>query len=152
MYPSDDALAALPTPSAAAEAQRPPGAVLAAAVVTWVTASLTAAIAVCLGVIVLLFGGAVLDVFEFQYWRAYVVGTVVVVVALSATAGLLAYKVARGTRWARWALVVLSIASALPASMLGYYVAPLLITAAALAVVVLLFVRPARAWFRSTRT
>ena len=150
MYRSDEALAVVPAPSAAGS-QRPPGVVVAAAVVTWATASITAAIALCSGVLVLLFGGPVFDVFEGQNLQAYVVGTVVVVVALSAAADVLAYFVFRGHRWARWALVVLSIASAVPAAMLGYYVAPLTITTAALTVVVLLFLRPARAWFRSTR-
>lgn len=124
---------------------------VAAAVVTWAAASMTAAFALCFGVLILLFGGPVFDVFEGQNLQAYVAGTVVVVIALSAAANVLAYLVFRGHRWARWALVVLSVASAVAAAMLGYYVAPLVITAAALAVVVLLFLRPARAWFRSSR-
>lgn len=91
------------------------------------------------------------DAFEGQNLQAYVVATIVVVVALAAAADVLAYWVFRGHRWARWVLVALSVASALCAAMLGYYVAPLVITAAASAVVVLLFLRPARAWFRSAR-
>jgi hypothetical protein len=125
--------------------------VVAAAVVTWTAASITAAFALCFGVLALLLGGTVFDVFEGQNLQAYVVAAVVVVIALSAAADVLAYLVFRGRRWARWALVVLSVASAVCAAMLGYYVAPLVITAAALAVVVLLFLRPARAWFRSSR-
>ena len=124
---------------------------VAAAVVTWTGASTTAAFALCFGVLVLLFGGPVFDVFEGQNLQAYVVSAVLVVVVLSAAADVLAYLVFRGHRWARWALVVLAVASAVCAATLGYYVAPLGITAAALAVVVLLFLRPARSWFRSKR-
>ena len=123
---------------------------IAAAVVTWTTASITAAFSLCLGVLVLLFGDPVFDVFEGQNLQVYVVATIGVVIALSAAADVLAYRVFRGHRWARWALVVLSAASGLCAATLGYYVAPLVITAAASAVVVLLFLRPARTWFRST--
>lgn len=114
---------------------------IAAAVVTWTTASITAAVSFCLGVLVLLFGDPVFDVFEGQNLQVYVVATIGVVIALSAAADVLAYRVFRGHRWARWALVVLSAASGLCAATLGYYVAPLVITAAASAVVVLLFLR-----------
>jgi hypothetical protein len=112
---------------------------------------MTAAFALCLGVLALVFGGPVFDVFEGQNLQAYVVAAVVVVIAFSAAADFLAYLVFRGKRWARWALVALSFASATCAAMLGYYVAPLVITAAALAVVMLLFLRAARAWFSSGR-
>ena len=114
---------------------------IAVAVVTWTTASITAAFSLCLGVLVLLFGDPVFDVFEGQNLQVYVVATIGVVIALSAAADVLAYRVFRGHRWARWALVVLSAASRLCAATLGYYVAPLVITAAASAVVVLLFLR-----------
>ena len=124
---------------------------VAAAVVTWTAASITAAFTLCFGLLVLLLADPVFDAFEGQNLQAYVVVTIAVVIALSAAANVLAYLVFRGHRWARWALVVLSTASALCAAMLGYYVAPLVITAAAIAVVVLLFWRPARAWFRSAR-
>jgi hypothetical protein len=112
---------------------------------------MTAAFALCFGVLVLLFGDPVFDVFEGHNLWAYVVAAVVVVMVLAAAADVLAYLVFRGRRWARWALVVLSVASAVCAATLGYYVAPLVITAAGLAVVALLFLRPARAWFRSGR-
>lgn len=150
VYPSDDAVADFPPPPVVGS-NRPPGVVVAAAVATWTTASITAAFALCFGVLVLLFGDPVFDVFEGQNLQAYVVAAVVVVMGLSAAADVLAYFVFRGHRWARWALVVLSVASAVCAAMLGYYVAPLVITAAALTVVVLLFLKPARAWFRSGR-
>lgn len=122
---------------------------VAAAVVTWTVASATAVFALCFGVLALVFGGPVFNVFEGQNLQAYVVAAVVVVVALSAAADLMAYLTFRGKRWARWVLVVLSLASAAGAAMLGYYVAPLVITAAASAVVALLFLRSARAWFRA---
>jgi hypothetical protein len=150
VYPSDDAVADFPPPPVVGS-KRPPGVVVAAAVVTWTAASITAAFALCFGVLVLLFGDPVFDVFEGQNLQAYVVAVVDGVMGLSAAADVLAYLVFRGHRWARWALVVLSVASAVYAAMLGYYVAPLVITAAALAVVVLLFLKPARAWLRSGR-
>ena len=124
---------------------------IAAVVVTWTAASIVGAFALCFGVLVLTFGDPVFDVFEGQNLEAYVVASTLVVIALSAAADVLAYLVFRGRGWARWALVVLSLASAVCAATLGYYVAPLVITAAALAVVVLLFLRPARTWFRSAR-
>ena len=150
MDPSDDVVAAFPPPPVAGPA-RPPGVVLAAAVVTWTVASITAAFTLCLGVLVLLLGGPVFDVFRGQPLQGYVVVAALVVIALSAAADVLAFLVFRRNRWARWALVAFSVASAVCGAMLGYYVAPLAITAAALAVIVLLFLRPARAWFRSSR-
>ena len=148
--PSDDAPASFPPPRIA-ELERPPGVVLAAAVVTWTMASITAAGALCLGILVLLLGGPIFDVFEAQHLQAYVVADVLVVFALSTAADVLAYLVFRRHRWARWALVALSVISAVCAAMLGYYVAPLAITVAGLVVIVLLFLRPARAWFRVSR-
>lgn len=142
VYPSDD------PPVAGSEG--PPGVVVAAAVITWTAASISAAVTLCFGVLVLLFGGPVFDVFGGQHLRGYVIAAALVAIVLSASADALAYWVFRGHRWARWTLVVLSVASAVGAAMLGYYVAPLVITAAALAVIVLLFLRPARAWFRSS--
>ena len=147
---SEDVVAAFPPPPVAGSA-RPPGAVLAAAVVTWTVASLTAAFTLCLGVLVLLLGGPVFDAFQGQHLQGYVVVAALVVIALSAAADVLAYLVFRGRRWARWALVALSAVLAVCAATLGYYVAPLAITAAAPAVIVLLFLRPARVWFRSAR-
>jgi hypothetical protein len=114
-------------------------------------ASITAALTLCLGVLVLFLGGPVFDAFQTQDLQAYVVAAALVVIAFSGAADVLAYLVFRRHRWARWALVALSVASAVCATMFGYCVAPLLITAAALSVVVLLFLRPARAWFRSSR-
>ena len=75
----------------------------------------------------------------------------IAVIAVSAAADVLALLVVRRHRWARWALVAFSVTSAVCGAMLGYYVAPLAITVAALAVIVLLFLRPARGWFHSSR-
>lgn len=147
--PSDDAAPVFPAPVAAGF-DRPPGVVLAAAVVTWAAASITAAFTAFLAVVVLLLGGPFFDAFRAQDLQAYVVGAALVVIAASVAADVLAYMTFRRHRWARWVLVALSMVSAVCAAMLAYYVAPLLITAAGLAVVVLLFLRPARAWFRSS--
>ncbi len=148
--PSDDAVVAFPSPPLV-RSERRPGVVVAAAVVTWTVASSAAALTLCLGVLVLLLGGPVFEVFDAQQLQGYVVVAALVVIALSAAADVLAYLVFRRHNWARWALVALSLASAVCGAMLGYYVAPLVITAAASAVVVLLFQPPARAWFRSSR-
>jgi uncharacterized membrane protein YfcA len=113
---------------------------------------MTAAATFCLGVLVLLLGGPVFEVFDAQHLPGYVVAAALVVIALSAAADVLAYLVLRRHGWARWALVALSLAAAVWGAMLGYYVAPLVITAAASAVVVLLLLRPARTWFRSSRS
>ncbi|HSE10771.1 MAG TPA: hypothetical protein VLB29_19055 [Nocardioidaceae bacterium] len=120
--------------------------------VTWTTAATTAAFTVCLAATALLFGGPLFDVFQGHRLQWYVAGAALVVIALSAAAGGLATLVFRRRRWARWALVALSVVAAVGGAMLGYYVAPLAITAAALAVVVLLFLPPARAWFRLPAT
>ena len=148
--PSDDAATAFPSAPVYGP-DRPPGVVLAAAVVTWTAASTTAALTLGLGALALFLGGPVFDAFQGQDLQAYLVAAALVVIAFSAAADVLAYLVFRRHRWARWALVALSVVSAVCAAMFGYYVAPLLITAAALTVVGLLFLRPARAWFRSSR-
>jgi uncharacterized membrane protein YfcA len=120
-------------------------------VVTWIGATVTAAFTFCLGVLVLLVGGPVFDVFPGQDLQRYVVAAALVVLAISAAADVLAFLVFRRRRWARWALITLSAAAAIVGLMLGYYVAPLVITAAALAVGVLLLTREARDWFRAAR-
>ena len=148
--PSHDAVAAYPPPLGPGVG-RPPGVVLAAAVVTWIAASATAAFTFCLGVLALLVGGPVFDVFPGQHLQWYVVAAALVVIALSAVASVLAFLVFRGRLWARWALVAFSVGAAVCGAMLGYYVAPLVITAAALAVIVLLLLPPARAWFHPSR-
>src|SRR5690348_7840406 len=101
--PSDDALAAFPPPRVTGP-ERPPGAVVAAAVATWTMASITAAGALGLGLPALLLGGPILDLFEGEHLRLYVVGVVLVVIALAAAGDVLAYLVFRRHRWARWAL------------------------------------------------
>jgi hypothetical protein len=131
--------------------ERPPGVVLAAAVITWTVASIIVVFTVGLGVLVLLLGGPFFDAFQAQQMQGFVVVAALLIVAFALAADVLALLVFRGHRWARWTLVVFSVASAACGAMLGYYVAPLAITVAALAVIVLLFLRPARAWFRSNR-
>jgi hypothetical protein len=106
--PSDHASAVSPPPGGAGfGSERPPGVVLAAAVVTCVSASITAAFALLIGVLVLLAFGPVFDVFQGQHLQWYVLAATLVVIALSA---------------------------------------------AALAVIVLLFLSPARAWFGPSRS
>ena len=139
----------LPPPVTGSE--RPPGVVLAAAVVTWTVASTTAVFTLGLGVLVLLLGGPFFDAFQVQQMQGYVVVAALLIVAFVIAADILAFLVLRGHRWARWTLVAFSVVSAACGAMLGYFVAPLAITAAALVVIVLLFLRPARAWFRSNR-
>lgn len=127
--PSDDAATSIQPPSAP---DGPPGVVLAAAIVTWTAASITAALTFILSVLALLLGGPTFDAFQSRDLQAYVAATALVVITLSVAADVLAYLVFRMHRWARWALIALSVISAACAAMLGYYLAPLLITAAAL--------------------
>lgn len=135
-----------------AAAPRPPGVVYAAAVVTWVAAMATAAITVLLTVAVLLVAAPVFEVFEpgLGNPRTYVVGTALAVCVLSVAACLVATFVLRGSRSARWALVGLSVVAAIGGLFASYYVAPLLVTAAAVAVLILLFMPDARAWPRTS--
>lgn len=83
--------------------ERPPGVVYAAAVVTWTGATGTAALTVFLTAALLLVAGPVFDAFEggHENPRWFAVGAGVVVVALSATADIVAFILLRGRRWAR---------------------------------------------------
>ncbi len=82
----------------------------------------------------------------------YVVGGAALVVALSAAADVAAALMLRGRRWARWVLIGLSVFAALGGVMLAYYVVTLALTAAGVAVVVLLLLPDARKWFGRQRT
>jgi hypothetical protein len=129
--------------------QPPPGVVLAAAVLTWLGSSGTAVLTLLLAVAFLVAAAPVLDVFDAHDLRLHVAGAALLVIAFSAAADLLAWFVLRGHRWARWGLIGFASGAAVGGAMLGYYVAPLVVTAAALAVIVLLLLPSARAWFRS---
>ena len=139
-------------PQVAVPSRRPPGAVFAAAAVTWVVATGTAVLTLLLAVGLLLVAAPIFDTFgsgpDSPRW--WVVGAVVVVVTLSAAADVVAVFMLRGHRWAQWGLVVLSVIAALGGVMASYYIAPLLVTAASVAVLVLLLLPGARAWFRSS--
>jgi hypothetical protein len=95
--------------------------------------------------------GPLLDAFDTgsRDPRWLIAGATVGVVALSVMAGLLALLVLRRSRWARWLLVGVSTVAALVGGLLGYYIAPLLLTAAGLAVTALLLMPAAQAWFRA---
>lgn len=131
---------------------RPPGVVYAAAVVTWVVASGTAALTLLLTVGLLWVATPLFDAFDSgpDNPRSFLVGATVVVVALSATADVVAVFVLRGHGWAQWVLVGLSVVAALGGVISAYYIGPLIVTAAATAVVVLLLLPDARTWFRAS--
>lgn len=152
-----DSLAPWPTSHAAAgvgEPRRVPGVLQAAAVVTWVVATGTAVLTLFLAAVILLVAAPIFEHFESGAGnpRWYVVSAALVVLALSAAADLVAFAVVRGHRWAHRTLIVLSVATALAGIMLASLVAPLVVTAAAVAVVVLLLQRDARAWFGGQQT
>ena len=129
---------------------RPPGVVQAAAVVTWIVATGTAVSTLFLAVGFLVVAGPVFDTFGpgSDNPRWWIVGAAGTVVALAAAADVVALFIHRGHRWARWVLIGLSVVAALGGLALAYCVAPLVVTAAAVAVVVLLLLPDARAWFR----
>ncbi|MGN6132248.1 MAG: hypothetical protein ACTHOK_18065 [Nocardioidaceae bacterium] len=133
---------------------RAPAVVLAAAIVTWVAASMTAALVAFGTAILLVLAGAVFEAFDghaggHPAWTfAAAAGAVVL---LSATADVLAFLTIRRHRWACWALIGLSVAVGLAAASFAYYVVPLAVTVAAIAVVVLLLRPESRRWVRPAR-
>jgi len=126
--------------------------VYAAAVVTWVVATGTAALTLFVTVGLLLVLAPVFDSFDggTDNPRWFVAGAAAVVVALSAAADVVAVFVLHGHRWAQVVLVGLSTVAAVGGVMAGYYITPLAVTAAAVAVIVLLLLPDARAWFRAS--
>lgn len=137
--------------SRAAGPPKPPGVVYAAAVVTWVVATGTAALTLLLAAFLLWVAAPVFDSFDAgrDNPRWLVVGTAAVVLALTAAADVVAVFVLRGRRWAQWVLVGLSMVAAAGGVVSAYYIVPLVVTAAAVAVVVLLLLPDAQAWFRA---
>jgi hypothetical protein len=125
----------------------------AAAVVTWVGATGTGALTLLLTIGLLWIAAPVFDAFGSgsDNPRSFVVAAAAVIVALSAAADIVAVYMFRGHRWARWALLGLSVLAALGGLASAYYVGPLLVTAAAVSVVVLLLLPDARAWFGAAR-
>ena len=126
--------------------------VYAAAVVTWVGATGTAVLTLVLSVGLLFVAAPLFDAFGSgpDNPRWYLAGAAGVVVVLSAAADVVAVFTLRGYRWAQWTLVGLSVVAAVGGVVSAYYIAPLALTAAALAVVVLLLLPDARAWFRAS--
>lgn len=133
---------------------RRPGVVSAAAVVTLVGATGTAASTLLLTVGLLWVAAPVLDAFDSGSGdpRWPVLGAAAVVLALSAAADVVAASVLRGHRWAPWVLVGLSVVAALGGLMMAYYIIPLVVTIAAVAVVVLLLLPESRRWFGASQT
>lgn len=143
-------------PLRAAALERPPGVVYAAALVTWIGATGVAAFTLFLTLGLLLIAAPVFDAFDSgpdnDNLRLFVVGAAGIVVGLSAAADVVAVFMLRGHRWARWVLVGLSVVAAIGGAVSAYYIVPLMVTAAAVAVVVLLVLPDARDWFRTSHT
>ena len=139
-------------PPRVAAQTKPPGVVSAAAVVTWVVSTGTAALTLLLTVGLLWVVAPVFDTFGSGQGnpRWWLVGAAAVVVSFSAAADVAAVFVLRGHRWARWVLIGLSVLAALGGVVSAYYVVPLVVTAAAMVVVVLLLFPDAREWFRAS--
>lgn len=125
--------------------------VYAAAVVTWVGATGTAALTLLLAMGLLWMAAPVFDAFDSGSGnpRSFVLAIAAVIVALSAAADVVGVFMFRGHRWARWVLIGLSVLAALGGLVSAYYVGPLLVTAAAASVVVLLLLPEARVWYRA---
>ncbi len=73
-------------------------------------------------------------------------------VALSALAVMAALKLLHGRPWARWVLAALCVVAALASAVLVSSVLPLVVTAAALAVLVLLLLPSTGAWCQTGHT
>jgi hypothetical protein len=136
-----------------AEGVRPPKVVYAAVVITLATAVGTALLAIPLTVIALSIAGPIADSFGegSSETRWYVMGTGGGLVALSMIAGTLALCVLSGRAWARWLLIGLSCLAAIIGVIFGSYILPLMVTAVAVAVIVLLLMPTARAWPSTSR-
>jgi len=126
-----------------------PGVVYAAAIVTWIGATATAALTLFLTVGVLWIAAPIFDDFDSGSGnpRWWVVEAGAVVVALSAAADVAALFVLRGHRGARWALIALSVIAALGGLVAAYSGVSLLVTGLAVTVVVLLLLPDAHAFF-----
>jgi hypothetical protein len=134
--------------------RHPPGAVYAAVVVTWIAATVTAAFAVVFTASLLWLAAPLFETFDFGTHnpRWFVLGFGLAVVLLCVLADVVAYFVLHAHRWAHWALISLCVVAALAGVMTSYYIAPLLVTAVAVGVGVMLLMPTARAWFHTSRT
>jgi hypothetical protein len=140
-------------PAGLAQGPQPPGVVYAAAVVTWVGATVTAAFTLLMTVGTLWVLAPMFDAFDSgtDNPRWWLIEAAAIVVAVSVAADVTALFLLRGHRWARWVLLGLCVLAALGGVMAAYYIAPLVVTAGAIAVAVLLFLPDARRWFRESR-
>jgi hypothetical protein len=132
-----------------AAASRVPGVVLAAAIVTWVAATVTAALVGFLSLALMTLAGSVFATFpgsgDPRWSMAVSTG---IVIALSAAADVAAFFTVRRRRVAAWALLGLSALAAVGGLAFGYLIAPLAVSGAGIAVIVLLLQPAARRWVR----
>jgi hypothetical protein len=126
----------------------PPSVVQAAAILTWIGATGTAALTVLMTVAWLWVAAPVFAAFDSgpDNPRWWLIGFAVAVLALSAAAAVLAFRVWQGERWAWWGLLVLSALAAFAGVITAYAVIPLLVAALAMAAFVLLLLSDSRAW------
>lgn len=113
---------------------------MAAAVTTWIVATGTAALAGLLTIGFVVLGAPLWEVFGSgaDNPRWWILGAGAIVVVLAALADVAALLMIRGHAWARWALGALSLVAAVLSLCAAYYVFPLVITVASLAVLVLI--------------
>jgi len=126
--------------------------VYAAAVLTWVAATGTALFTLLVTAILFWIAAPIFENFQSgsDNPRWIMLEFAVVIVAVSALADVVAIFVLRGRRWAQWSLIALCVVAALSGIITAYYLVPLLVTVAAVAVVVLLLLPDAHSWFSST--
>lgn len=127
-----------------------PGAVLAAAIFTWVGSALSAGGAFFMALTFVVLLDPIFDTFEdgAADVRWSMVGATFLVVVLAALASVTAYFLLRRRRWAMWGLLVLSAFTTFVALMAAYYVWPILVSVCAAVAFVLLCLPDTRAWVR----
>ncbi len=123
----------------------------AASVITWVVETGTALLTLLLCVALLVVASPLFKTFEPGTGNPRWIpleGTAIVW-ALAGAADVAAVLILRRSRWARWVPAGLSLVAGFLGLVGIYYVVPLAVTAAAVAVVVVLFTPTSRAWFRT---
>ena len=146
---TDPALAAPPAPVAPA----PPGTVTAAAITTITAASITAAVTLLTAVGYALIGHAILEELDDTgSLIAWFFGIVTALLALCAVAVLASVGLLRRRRWAWWTLLALAPVTAVLGLLTAFYLLPLGIAAAAVAVFVLLVLPSTRTWLAASST
>lgn len=130
-------------------ADRVPGVVLAAAIVTWVAATMTAGLVAFLSLALMALAGSISDAFPGWGDPRWSMGvSTAVVVVLSAAADVAAFFLLRRSRVAAWVLLALAVVATLGGLAFVSFIAPLAVTAAGIAVIVLLLQPAARRWVR----